>query len=198
MLKRRQFLSFAAAAAALAGCGPRTQPVRSVENEDGPRIGGPFTLVNQDGAAVTEKALLGHWSAIYFGFTYCPDVCPTSLMALADGLEKMGRKGEQVQTYLISVDPERDTPAAMKAYIANPEFPKNLVGLTGTPEQVAAAAKAYRMYYKKDGEGEGYLVNHQSIIYLMDPQGRLARPLTHDLTPAQIAQQIGDAMSQAA
>jgi protein SCO1/2 len=196
MLTRRQSLALASAGL-LAACGPQ-QRSSTQESSGAPAIGGPFTLVDQDGRPFTEKDLEGHWSAIYFGFTYCPDVCPTSLMALADGLEKMGRRGEAVRTYLISVDPERDTPQAMKAYIANPEFPKNLVGLTGTPEQVAAAAKAYKMYYKKDGEGEGYLVNHQSIIYLMNPKGELSRPLTHELTPDQIASQIGDAMSRKA
>jgi protein SCO1 len=196
MLSRRQSLALAAASLA-AACGPK-QRSTPAESSTGPTIGGPFTLVNQDGASVTEKELEGHWSAIYFGFTYCPDVCPTSLMTLADGLEKLGRKGDQVRTYLISVDPERDTPQAMKAYIANPAFPRNLVGLTGTPEQVAAAAKAYRMYYKKDGEGDDYLVNHQSIIYLMNPKGELARPLTGALKPDEIAQQISDAMSQRA
>ena len=195
MLTRRQALSFAAAAAALSACKPAE---RSEAQSGAPAIGGPFTLVDQDGRTVTEKDLLGHWSAIYFGFTYCPDICPTSLMALKEGLAKLGRKGEQVKTYLISVDPERDTPQAMKAYVANEMFPKGLIGLTGTPEQVAAAAKAYKMYYKKDGEGEGYLINHQSIIYLMNPKGELARPLTHELTPEMIAQQIGDAMSRRA
>ena len=196
MLSRRQALILSSASL-VAACGPQQQS-STAESSAAPAIGGPFTLIDQDGRTVTEKDLLGHWSAIYFGFTYCPDVCPTSLMALADGLEKLGRKGEGIKTYLISVDPERDTPQAMKAYIANPEFPKGLTGLTGSVEQVAAAAKSYRMYYKKDGEGDDYLVNHQSIIYLMNPKGVLARPLTHELTPDQIATQIGDAMSQRA
>lgn len=196
MITRRHSIALAAAGL-LAACDRSGQSSGSAST-GAPAIGGPFTLVNQDGATITEKDLQGHWSAIYFGFTYCPDICPTSLMALQDGLEKMGGKGSKIQTYLISVDPERDTPEAMKAYIANPEFPKNLIGLTGTPEQVAAAAKAYKMYYKKDGEGEGYLVNHQSIIYLMNPKGELARPLTHELTPDMIAQQISDAMQQRA
>lgn len=196
MLTRRQSLLLLPAAAGLLAACDQRQQANSRKSSTVPAIGGPFTLVDQEGRPFTEKDLDGHWSAIYFGFTYCPDICPTSLMALADGLEKLGKKGAEVRTYLISVDPERDTPQQMKAYIANPEFPKNLVGLTGSPEQVAAAARAYKMYYKKDGEGEGYLVNHQSIIYLMNPRGELARPLTHELTPDQIATQIGDAMTQ--
>jgi len=194
MLDRRHLLTLTAAAA-LAAC-DRQQSVSETSPSGPPAIGGPFTLVDQDGRTVTEKDLVGHWSAIYFGFTYCPDICPTSLMALADGLEKLGRKAERIQTYFISVDPERDTPAVMKAYVDSPEFPKNLIGLTGTPDQAAAAAKAYKMYYKKEGEGDGYVVNHQSIIYLMNPKGELARPLTHDLTPDQIATQIKDAMKR--
>ena len=103
---------------------------------------------------------------------------------------------ESLLTVFITVDPERDTPAQLKTYISSPVFPRPIFGLTGTPEQIAEVAKAYRVYYAKSGTGADYLMDHQSILYLMDPDGRLARPLTHDLTPDEIARQIGDAMSQ--
>lgn len=192
-LDRRLFAASAIAALA-AACGPKA----TTSAPAAPAIGGPFTLIDQDGKPVTEAALKGKWSAIYFGFTYCPDICPTSLQALKEGLDKLGSKGKSVQTFLISVDPERDTPAVLKAYLDNPSFPAGIRGLTGTPEQIAAAAKAYKLYFAKQGEGPDYQVQHQSIIYLMNPKGELARPLTHDLTPDQIALQIGDALRQGA
>ena len=188
----RRLFAIAAFASLAAACGPK----KAAQSTAIPGIGGPFSLVDQDGKPVTEAVLKGKWTAIYFGFTYCPDICPTSLQALKEGLDKLGAKGKSVQTILISVDPERDTPAVLKTYLDNPSFPVGIRGLTGTPEQVAAAAKAYRLYYAKQGEGPDYQVQHQSIIYLMNPEGELARPLTHDLTPDQIAAQIGDALRQ--
>jgi len=190
----RRLFAVSALAALAAACG-RKPPAQTTAM---PGIGGPFTLVDQDGKPVTEAVLKGRWSAVYFGFTYCPDICPTSLQALKEGLDKLGPKGKSVQTFLISVDPERDTPQVLKAYLDNPSFPAGIRGLTGTPEQVAAAAKAYKLYYAKQGDGPDYQVQHQSIIYLMNPKGELARPLTHDLTPDQIAAQIGDALRRGA
>lgn len=200
MLSRRILLSLAAAST-LAACGRSDDDGASgssTQSSGIPAIGGPFVLVDGEGQTVTEAALKGKWTAIYFGFTYCPDVCPTSLQALAEGLKKLGSKGRDIQTFLISVDPERDTPAVMKAYVANSTFPANLRGLTGTLAQVDAAAKAYKVYYKKDGDGPDYQVQHQSIIYLMNPKGELARPLTGALSPDEIATQIGDALRRGA
>jgi protein SCO1/2 len=193
MFSRRALVTLAFAGLALAACDPKPRPNRTVSS--GPAdIGGPFSLVDQNGKPATEAILKGKWSVIYFGYTYCPDVCPTSLQTLAAGLDKMGAKGADVQTILISVDPARDTPAQLKAYVKSEVFPKNLIGLTGTPEQVAAAAKAYKFYFKKAGDGPDYLVDHLSIMYLMDPNGNLDRPLTHGQTPDEIATQIRDAM----
>lgn len=195
MLSRRH-LALTAFAALLAGCGGGGGTSGSVQSSGEASIGGPFTLVDTDGQTVTEDVLKGKWSAIYFGYTYCPDVCPTSLQALKEGLDKLGARGKQIQTILITVDPERDTPEVLKAYVDNPTFPDGLRGFTGTPDQIADVAKAYKVFYQKDGSGNDYLVQHQSVIYVMDPQGRLARPLTHDLSPAEIANQISDAMRQ--
>lgn len=193
MHTRRALVSLGLAGLALAACDAKPRPVRTTST-GAADIGGPFTLVDQDGKPATEAMLEGKWSVIYFGYTYCPDVCPTSLQALAAALDTMGRQGAAVQTILISVDPERDTPKQLKAYVKSEVFPKNLVGLTGTPEQVAAAAKAYKFYYKKSGDGPDYLVDHLSIMYLMNPEGKLDRPLTAGQTPTEIAGQIRDAM----
>jgi protein SCO1/2 len=193
MLSRRALLGLVLASGLLAAC-ERKQARQAVTSSGTAAIGGPFALLDQDGRTVTEKALLGHWSVVYFGYTYCPDVCPMGLQALAQALEKLGRKGEAIRTFLVTVDPERDTPAQLKQYIQSPAFPKNMTGLTGSPEAVAAAAKAYRFYYRKAGEGPDYLVDHAAMMYLMGPDGTLARPLGHTQTPDELATQIRDAM----
>ena len=157
-------------------------------------VGGPFQLVNQDGKPVDEKILKGKWTAVFFGFTYCPDVCPTTMQALGAAQAQLGPKADKLQVVFISVDPERDTPAQLKSYLSNEVFPKGTIGLTGTPEQVAAAAKAYRVYYKKNGEGDAYLVDHSTAAYLMNPKGQFDRVLPYGIGPEEIARQISDAM----
>jgi len=158
------------------------------------QIGGDFKLVNQDGKPVDQRLLKGKWSAVFFGFTYCPDVCPTTLQTLGAAVDQLGPKGKDLQIIFISVDPERDTAPKLKAYLASPGFPKGIIGLTGTPDQVKAAAKAYRAYFEKDGTGESYLVNHTSLIYLMNRDGKFSRVLAYGLSPDENARQILDAM----
>ena len=148
-----------------------------------PLIGGDFTLVNQDGKTVDQTILDGKWSLVFFGFTYCPDYCPTTLGVLNAVQEQLGDEAKDLQIIFISIDPARDTPQMMKDYLSSEGFPQGVIGLTGTPEQVDAAAKAYRVYYKKQGEGEGYTMNHTLTVYLMGPDGKLRSPLTHDLGP---------------
>lgn len=160
------------------------------------QLGGPFKLVNQDGKAVDQSLLKGKWTAVFFGFTYCPDVCPTTLQTLGTAAQGLGADANKLRIVFISVDPGRDTPKALKAYLASPGFPKNVIGLTGTPDQVAAVAKAYRVYYAKEGEGETYLVNHTSLIYLMNPKGEFASVLAYGLTPQETLNQIRKAMAQ--
>ena len=156
--------------------------------------GGPFQLIDQNGRPATESLLKGRWSAVFFGFTYCPDFCPTTLQALKAAETELGPKAKDLQVVFISVDPERDTPAALKAYVSNDAFPEGTIGLTGTPEQVAAAAKAYRAYFKKTGEGQDYLVDHTAAVYLMNPKGEFVRVLAGGMTPTEMATQIRDAM----
>lgn len=193
-------LSVAAAAGlALAACGkPSGTNAGAVTSSGEALVGGPFHLVDQDGKPTDESVLKGKWSAVFFGYTYCPDVCPTTMQALAGAEDKLGGKARNLQVVFISVDPARDTPAQLKTYLSTPSFPKGAIGLTGTPAQVAAAAKAYRVYYQKEGEGEGYSMAHSSIVYLMNPAGKFVTALTESQTPSEVATQIGDAMAGAA
>ncbi len=157
-------------------------------------IGGPFQLTDTAGRTVGQDVLKGKWSVVFFGFTHCPDICPTTLFEMAQVEPLLGPAVKDLQTVFISVDPGRDTVAQMKAYVANDAFPKQLIGLTGTPAQVDAAAKAYRVYYQKVGEGDDYQVNHAAYSYLMNPKGRFTCVLPYDLTPEQTAAKIQAAM----
>jgi len=159
-------------------------------------VGGPFQLIDQDGKAADQTLLEGKWSAVFFGYTYCPDVCPLTLSALGAAQKEMGRRGRDLQTVFITVDPARDTPAQLKSYLSAPVFPRPVTGLTGTPEQIAAAAKVYRAPYSREGEGAGYLMNHPAMLYLMDPNGRFNRIIPDGLPPAEVARQITEAMRE--
>lgn len=173
---------------------PASAPAVASGPQTGP--GGPFTLVDSAGKPFTQDDLKGRWNIIFFGFTFCPDVCPTTLDTLGRTLDLLGADRDKVRIVFISLDPERDTPAKMAAYLDNPAFPRGVVGLTGTPEQVAATAKAYKVYYEKEGEGDAYLINHSSISYLMDPSGRFARVLPYGMSPEDLATQVRDAMKR--
>lgn len=158
------------------------------------RIGGPFTLVDQDGRTVTEETYRGKAMLIYFGFTYCPDVCPMSLQVMDAALAQLSEEERAAfQPILISVDPERDTPDALKAYVESDAFPEGLQGLTGTPEQVREAARAYRVFYARiedDGVSSDYTVDHSSLIFLMDRDGEFAEVFPHGTSPAQLASRL--------
>ena len=157
-------------------------------------VGGPFHLVDQDGKAVDEGILKGKWSAVFFGFTYCPDACPTTLTGLKQTQDLLGPRAKDFQTVFVSLDPARDTPVQMKSYLSNDAFPKGSLGLTGTQAQTDAAAKVYRVYHQKNGEGADYLVDHSVVTYLMSPKGRFVCALPAGLTPDQTADRIGKAM----
>ncbi|ALJ34721.1 SCO family protein [Azospirillum brasilense] len=156
-------------------------------------IGGPFTLTDQDGKTVTDAEYRGKYLLIYFGYTYCPDVCPTELGTMARAMDLLGVQADKVQPMFISVDPERDTVAHLKDYVGL--FHPNLVGLTGTPEQVKAAAKAYRVYYAKapqeGGKPEDYLMDHSSFLYLVGPDGRFLGVYPAGTTADRVAQDLG-------
>jgi protein SCO1/2 len=170
-----------------------TTPVTSTGQ---PSVGGPFQLVDQDGRTVDQTLLNGKWSLVFFGFTYCPDFCPTTLAALDATQKQLGAKGDDVQIVFISVDPSRDTPQALKDYLSSEGFPAGVIGLTGSETQVKAAADAYRAYYQKVGEGEGYTMNHSLTVYLMGPDGTFRTALSHDLGPERAAQLIERVMAR--
>ncbi|USQ96288.1 SCO family protein [Caulobacter sp. RL271] len=159
-------------------------------------VGGPFQLVDQNNVPATEKVLKGKWSAVFFGFTYCPDVCPGTLQGLSAATEQLGPKAKDLQIVFISIDPARDTPQQMKTYLSADYVPKTTIGLTGTEDQVKAAAKAYKVYYAKVGDGPGYTMDHSTAIYLMDPKGRFKTVIPYNLPPEDIARRISDAMRE--
>ncbi len=144
-------------------------------------IGGPFTLEDGSRHAITDRDLRGRYVLVYFGYTFCPDVCPTTLNAVAGALDKLGAKADQLQVVFITVDPQRDTPQVVHDYAA--AFSPRIMGLTGTPQQIADVAREYRVYYapQRTGEGAGdYTVDHSSILYLMGPDGRFIAPIRTD------------------
>ena len=149
-------------------------------------IGGPFQLVDQSGQTVTEKNLQGRPSIIFFGFTHCPDVCPTSLFEMSEVLRAMGKDADRVNAFFVSVDPERDTPAAMKDYLSS--FDPHLKGLTGDAKDIAKMTTAYRVYAKKVPLKDGdYTMDHTALIYLMDRDGRFVAPFNLKRTPEEAA-----------
>ncbi|MBI1777759.1 MAG: SCO family protein [Proteobacteria bacterium] len=158
-------------------------------------IGGPFQLTDQDGRPVSEASYRGKWLLIYFGYTHCPDACPTALNDMAEAIDRLGGKRPKVQALFVTVDPERDTPAVLKDYVA--AFGDAVVGLTGTPDQIQRAARAYRVYYAKHaGASPGeYDMDHSSVIYVMDPQGRFVTNFTHESPPELIAQRLNALIS---
>ncbi len=158
-------------------------------------IGGRFQMIDQDGRSVDQHVLDGHWTAVFFGYTYCPDVCPATLQALAQAAKRLGPKAKNLQVVFVSIDPDRDHPKEMKAYIDAQAIPVKTVGLTGTPAQVATIAKVYKVYYAKVGTGAEYSMDHTAVIYLMDPTGRFASPLTHGMAPDRIAAEISQAQA---
>lgn len=169
---------------------------RLVSSTGQPTVGGPFQLVNQDGQAVDQTLLEGKWSLVFFGFTYCPDYCPTTLQMLEATKQALGDRADDVQIVFISVDPERDTPQALKDYLSSDGFPEGVIGLTGTPAQVRGAADAYKAMYEKVGEDDAYMMNHSLTVYLMGPDGRYRTNISHDLGPEASAGVISRAMAR--
>ena len=145
-------------------------------------IGGPFQLTDQAGQIITEKNLQGKPTLIFFGFTHCPDVCPTSLFEISEVLRAMGKDADRVNAYFISVDPERDTAVAMKDYLSS--FDPHLKGLSGDPDAVAKVISGFRVYAKKVPLKDGdYTMDHTALIYLMDRDGKFVAPFNLKRTP---------------
>jgi protein SCO1/2 len=153
-------------------------------------IGGPFELLNAKGETVTEKDVITEPTLIYFGYTFCPDVCPLDASRNAEAVDVLAERGQSVTPVFISIDPERDTPEVVGDYAFN--LHERMIGLTGSPEQVKAASKAYKTYYKKqDGDPEYYLVDHSTFSYLVLPEHGFVEFFKRDETPEQMADKIG-------
>ena len=149
-------------------------------------VGGPFRLIDQNGRVVTEQDFKGKPFIVFFGFTYCPDICPTTLFDISEVLQRLGPDAERTAALFITVDPERDTPEKMKDYVSS--FHPRVFGLTGTPEEIAKVEKEYRVYAKKvplkDG---GYTMDHTAVVYLMDKDGRFVAPFNLKKTTEEAA-----------
>jgi protein SCO1/2 len=153
-------------------------------------LGGPFALTDQDGHARTDRDFRGRWMLVYFGYTFCPDTCPTTLQTIADALKGLGPKASEIVPLFVSLDPARDHPPVLKKYLAafGPEF----VGLTGSPAQIAKVARAYRVYYARHNlPGGSYEIDHASTLYLMTPDGRFDSLLNGQAGAATLKQQLG-------
>ena len=153
-------------------------------------IGGPFTLTNQDGKTVRDTDFRGKYLLVYFGYTYCPDLCPTGLESIAHSLDNLGEDARKVQPIFITVDPARDTPAKLKEYVAS--FNSDIVALTGTPDQIAAVARAYQVYYAKGEivDDSQYLMDHSTLIYVMDPNGKFVTTFPDDIDPSALTEAL--------
>ena len=206
-MPRRSVLLFAGACIAVAAAlaiitvvvvSGRGAPANGAETTSTgqPLIGGDFQLVDPDGRTVDQTMLNGKWSLVFFGFTYCPEFCPTTLAELAAVQQRLGDKAQNLQIVFVSIDPQRDTPQMLKDYLSSDGFPKGTIGLTGTPEQVATAAKAYRAFYQKVGEGETYTMNHSLTVYLMGPDGRFRTAVAYGMGPDKTTKIIEDAMAR--
>lgn len=157
----------------------------------GARIGGPFSLIDGHGRTFTDRDLRGHYAIMYFGYTFCPDVCPTDMAAIGAGLKQVGKSdpdiAAKVVPVFVSVDPERDTPAVVGRFAS--AFHPRAIGLTGSPAAIAAVAKEYGVFYGRGptSPGGGYLVNHSRVAYLMNPQGKPIAMVEQDAGPARVA-----------
>ena len=158
------------------------------------QLGGPFELVDMDGRRFTQENLKGKYTLLYFGYTYCPDICPTELTIIAEALDRLGERRREFRVIMVSVDPERDTPQVLKDYMSNfgPEF----IGLTGTPEQIRRMAKLWRAYYRKvpDPDGNGYSMDHSAVTYLLDKNGHYLRHFAYGTPPERMVRGILDAI----
>lgn len=179
----------ASAMLALAACGTGSTEAPPLA---GARIGGPFTLTDQNGKTVTDADFAGKYRIVYFGYTYCPDVCPTDLTKIGAALRTLDkqapRTAQKIVPLFISVDPERDTPAQLKQYVGN--FHPRLVGLTGTPQAIAQVAKAYAIAYMKEPTPSGYLMGHTEVAYLMGPDGKPITSLPLEKDPPAIVAEL--------
>jgi protein SCO1/2 len=191
MLLRPLFPPLIALAFALAGCSGAPSAPAPLK---GATMGGAFTLTDQNGARISDTAFAGKYRLVYFGYTFCPDVCPVDMQVIGAGLRQFeaedAARAAKVQPIFITVDPARDTPAVLRAFVAN--FHPRLIGLTGSEAEIAAAARKFRIFYERGapGAGGGYMVDHNRMIVLYGPQGEPIAPIPHDQGPAAVAAEL--------
>ncbi len=179
--------AFAARVASVFGQSAPVPSAGGVQLPAGIVLGGAFSLVDQDGRAVTERDFAGRFLLVYFGFTWCPDVCPTELGTIASAMDELGADAARVTPVLITIDPQRDTPEVMREYVAR--FHPRLVGLTGTPEQVAEVARRYRVYFARAQRPDlhEYLMDHSSFVYLVGPDSLVRAMFRPETSPEAMA-----------
>jgi protein SCO1/2 len=176
---------------ALLACSPTQAPSRPPL--EGARIGAPFTLTDQDNRSFSDARLAGKYRIIYFGYTFCPDVCPADVQNIAAGLKLVEKSdpalGARIVPVFVTIDPARDTPAVLKQFVS--AFHPRMVGLTGTPGSIAKVAKDFAIYYQRgEGTAGGYLMNHSRQAYLMSPDGKPLALLPQEGPPQAIADEI--------
>jgi protein SCO1 len=174
--------------------GAPSRPERSPQSST---IGGPFELVDTNGGTVTDRTFRGKWLLVYFGYTYCPDVCPTTLGNISLALDKLGPLADAVQPLFVTVDPRRDTPQVLRDYLTS--FDPRIVGLSGSPDRIAAAAKAYKVLYSVRQSGKGpddYLMDHTTLLYLMGTDGRLVTFFGNESSADDIADKLRRILAQ--
>lgn len=194
-MNRRALLVSAVAVAALGGLGA-SYVLNNRHVADSLAVGGPFKLIGTDGQEVTEAAVKGKYSLFFFGFTFCPDACPTALNTFTLALNKLGAEADKIQPVFVSIDPERDKPAVLKEYLTS--FDPRIMGLTGTPEEIAETAKKFRVYYARQGEGEFYLMDHSTAIIVMNPDFEYAGVLAGNMQPDDMVARLKELISQGA
>ena len=195
-MRRREFVL--SLVGGIAGCSFATLP-RSAGTQitfplEGSKLA--FGLTAPDGTAVTEQTYHDKWLVIYFGYTFCPDVCPTTMMEIAGALKALGPRANAVQAIFITVDPQRDTPDVLNEYLK--AFDPRLIGLTGTSAQIAATAKTFHVFYERNDTGDGsYLYDHSAFIYLVNPGGKFAKAISSEGSSQAIANALATLMAAA-
>ncbi|MDD9920371.1 MAG: SCO family protein [Alphaproteobacteria bacterium] len=173
----------------------RNAPNKQAEGIGQAAIGGAFNLQDHHGNPFTEKNLLGKYSLVFFGYTYCPDICPNTLSVVAEVYEELPQIiRQQLQVVFVTVDPERDTVQSLSEYM--PAFHDDFIGLTGTQEATQQIADAYKVFFAKRGEGEDYLVDHSGWMYLMSPTGTYLQHHSHNITPKKLAEVLNEALNK--
>ncbi|MFZ2100056.1 MAG: SCO family protein [Oricola sp.] len=163
---------------------------KSADNADKP-YGVPFTLTDQDGQPITEAAFRGHPTTVFFGFTHCPEICPTTLYELNNWYDALGDDGKNIRSFFVSIDPERDTPEVLGTYIGNVN--QHVRGITGDPEAVRAMARGFNIYFKRIDTGDGdYTMDHTASILLLDSQGRFRKTISFGEDSASAIQKLRD------